>query len=221
MNHFQAGAESAKREILQILGVDRPRLEGPRGRRRSARAAAPALLVSLTLLTGMSGAQEAPPSVLRAVTPSYLAEVVSTREDSMSAEPFVTRSGGVQLQSEIFLPEVVAAAGSARTAQAASLPSSLAIELFPDVAWVVDINAASQPAAGILSLNGRITGSDLATFSMTVTRDSFLMTVDAPGGDYRYRVVGETASGLGEVQEIDRRLMGPVYHLPPRIPPVN
>lgn len=197
-----------------------PRLARRDGSSCATRIFAPVLLMAFALAMGMSSAQETPPTVLRALTSSYSPEVVSTRAAAVDVEPFVTRLGSVLLQSEIFLPSVVED-GPAPTAQEVTLPSSLAIELFPDVGWVIEISAAAHSAQGALSLNGRITGSELATFSMTVTRDSFLMTVDAPDGDYRYRVVGETESGLGDVQEIDRRLMGPVYHLPPRIPPAN
>ncbi len=136
------------------------------------------------------------------------------------AEPFVTRTGVVVLETSRFL------SSSFQTEPQTGIPPSfqrrsLTLTFFPDVSVEIEISADSRPSPEILSLNGRLAGQELATWSLTVTPESYLITYDDPQTTYLYRVVGDSETGLGRVTEIDRRDMPPVLHLPPLVPPVN
>lgn len=61
----------------------------------------------------------------------------------------------------------------------------------------------------------------MATFSLTVTPESYLITFDDSDSRVRYRVVGDTETGVGEVTEIDLRNMPVTLDEPSPVPPAN
>ena len=133
---------------------------------------------------------------------------------------YVTRVGSVSLASDLLLP--VSVSTGMRTAAAGSMANkTLPFTFFPDAQFAIRIKADSRPRPGVLSLNGQAQGQDMATFSLTVTPESYLITFDDSDSRVRYRVVGDTETGVGEVTEIDLRNMPVTLDEPSPVPPAN
>lgn len=133
-------------------------------------------------------------------------------------ETYVRRMGGVILDRDALLS---AATGSAQRAprDIRFTNKRLALEVFPDVKLDIEVVAESRPDGGILTLHGRKGGKGLSTFALTITPESYIVTYDDPDTTKRYRIVGDTESGGGQVTEIDPKLLPATLDLPPLIPP--
>ncbi len=193
---------------------------GSRSRRPSARSIANVFILGLAGLSAITavGADrpDEPPAMILWPAPGEAA--ASSSRPAKANEPFVTRVGTVMLDANSLLPEV--SATSQRTSEPASLQQRrLRLGFFPDQNVVVVVDAETRPAADILNLGARREGEDLGTLSMTVTRDSYVMTFEDLPAARVYRVQGQTQTGVGEVTEIDLRKMPPVLYSPPIIAP--
>ena len=131
---------------------------------------------------------------------------------------FMVRAGEVILQTDLLDP----ASSRQRSASSEALPSgTLALEFFPDAYIEVQVTAESRPSPDTVTISGRVAGSDLSSFSMTLTPESYLMNFSDPSSPYLYRVVGDTETGVGRVTEYDSRKRPPVIHSPPVVPPLD
>lgn len=180
------------------------------------------LMLSLASAGVFAAGNDAPVmQVLRAI-PASESQALGGAAASVAAPPdaYRVRTGAVALQTDAFLPATSSAVrGLASSASFSS--QTLALELFPDTYVEVEVSSESHPAPDVVSLNGRVPGSALSTFAMTVTPDGYLMTFDDPAQPYRYRVVGDSATGVGQVTEYDLRNAPPVLYAPPLVPPVE
>ncbi len=135
-----------------------------------------------------------------------------------AAEPYVNRVGAVAFAADVFLPRKTPDTGARAAASRAFKGHVLSISFFPGEGFTILVDSESRPQREILSLNGKLQGQDMATFSLTVTPESFLILLQDLDTATVFRVVGDTESGLGQVTEIDLRKMPPRRYLPPIIP---
>ena len=179
------------------------------------------LFLSCTVGAFAAGEGASVSQILRS-TPEQDA-VARAAQFAVKADPsgFMVRAGAVILQTDLLDP--TPAASSQRQAASSDAPVTriLALEFFPDAYVEIEVTSESRPAPGTLSLNGRVQDSDLSIFSMTVTPESYLMTLTDPHSPYLYRVVGDTETGIGRVTEYDPHNRQPVIHSPPLIPPLD
>ena len=137
-----------------------------------------------------------------------------------AAKAYLNRQGAVSFSAEKFLPRSKPA-GKRGVPSQSFRGRSLGLSFFSGQKFQVKVDSDARPKHNIISLNGHLAGRDLATFSLTVTPESFIITLQDLDAARVYRVVGDTETGEGRVQEIDMKKMPPMKHLPPRIPPEN
>jgi len=133
-------------------------------------------------------------------------------------EVFETRRGSVALDVNQVLPK---SPTTGMREASATLFKGIAINLglFSDKQFAGVITSEARPEAGVLSLHARSDGDDIATATMTVTTESYLITIqDIPNAKV-YRIVGNTETGVGVITQIDLKLMPPVFDGAPIIPP--
>ncbi len=135
----------------------------------------------------------------------------SSIDDAVTAEPFITRTGVVSLDGKGLLMDSLAASMAKTSAQKTYTGLTFAIGFFADRQTSVVIERESLSSDRILNLIGRKTNQDLSNFTMTLSEESFLITLHDLDEDLMYRVVGDTSSGIGRVTEIDLKKMPPQY----------
>lgn len=131
---------------------------------------------------------------------------------------YVKRVGGVSFAADLLLPRSKET-GKRMAPEASFLQRDLTVSFFSDREFHIQVDSQARPKEHILSLNGHLEGSELATFSLTVTPESYLIKLQNLDTATVYRVVGDTETGEGRVTEIDLREMPPMKHLPPLAPP--
>ncbi len=221
-SRFQVAWSSGFRRDSEVSGGARIDLVSRFGMRRVARRVPElAILAGLMLLLALTpalavGPQEEPMNILWQVPgKKALANIDLPVEE---AEPFVKRVGAVVFDADWFLPRSLAT--GKRAATAASLQQrALVLDFFPDRRFSVIVGAESRPRPGVMTLNARVEGDDIDTLSLTVTAESYLLTLQDLHTATVYRVVGDTETGVGEVTEIDLRSMPPILYSPPITPP--
>ena len=87
----------------------------------------------------------------------------------------------------------------------------LHIAFFPeqDIRIVVDFEAREDN--GILNLRGRQTSSAISNFSMTMSQENYVVTLQDLERGLLYKVVGDMGSGSGQVTEYDLTKLPPVF----------
>lgn len=133
-------------------------------------------------------------------------------------EPWVKRSGRVTLNADQLLPRSQVSENR-EVAPASFLSSAMMLDLFPDRSFDVIVDADSRPRPGVLNISAHLYGADLSTFSLTVTPDSYIMTLQDMNNATLYRVVGNTGTGEGRVTEIDLTKLPPRLDSEPLMPP--
>ena len=135
-----------------------------------------------------------------------------------AGEAFELRTGSVALDVNQVLPKSPTT-GKREAATISFKGSAVTLGLFSDKQFTGVITSEARPEAGVLSLHARRDGDEIATATMTVTSESYLITIqDLPNATV-YRVVGNTETGVGVVTQIDLKLMPPVLDGPPIVPP--
>ena len=128
-------------------------------------------------------------------------------------EPFQAyeiRKGGVAISQEL-LPEPSGKADRRSIAAVALMKGeTVAIRLFDDVSYDVDIDSTTHHKNGTFSISGKIRGHGMGTVVTTVGPEGFLMTVQDMKRSRLYRVTGNSRTGVGSVTEIDTTRMPPV-----------
>lgn len=140
-----------------------------------------------------------------------LNQVASQTDDDTS---YINRIGNVSLDVNLFFP-ISDKTGVRTAAQQGFSNSNMSVSFFPDEQYIIYINSESRPQEDILSLNGHILDHELGTFSMTITSESFLITLQDMNKSFVYRVIGDTETGHGQVTEIDLPKMPPILYSPP------
>ena len=178
-----------------------------------------ACLILCCSLDGISySIAQAENTAIEALSPaSQLAALHQEPSPKHAEEPYVNRIGLVTFAVDTFLPKAVqtgARVASSRTFLKAPLP----VAFFTDKQFTIVVAGESRPCREVLSLTGKIEGQEISTFTMTVTPESYLISLQDLQNATVFRVVGNTESGLGQVAEIDLRKMPPKRYLPPLIP---
>jgi len=140
------------------------------------------------------------------------------QEPGQETAQYVKRVGGVSFAADLLLPRSKES-GKRMAPEASFRQRILTVSFFADRAFNIQVDSQARPKAQILSLSGHLEGSELATFSLTVTPESYLMKLQNLETATVYRVVGDTETGEGRVTEIDLREMPPMKHRPPLVPP--
>ena len=133
-------------------------------------------------------------------------------------EPYINRVGPVTFNTELFLPRS-AETGQRNLARSSFRNNQLNLFFFQGQSFSVMVDSESRPNADTLLIGGRLYNKDFSTFSLTITPESYLMTLQDLGAATIYRVVGDTQTGTGRVTEIDLRKMPPIVDGTPRISP--
>lgn len=181
----------------------------------------PRLLCALSLLglTWSASADEPLQLLTPATGPADAnqARAAAVRETDDSR---VVRRGWVTLDIDALLP-VSPETGRRQVARAAYRARTLTLEPFTDEPLDVLIASESRPSTDSLTLIGTPAGADLAGFSLFADPKHYLITLDDPKHQRRYRIVGDSRTGIGEVREIDLTLPTHIIHLPPLVPPTT
>lgn len=140
---------------------------------------------------------------------------------------YVLRTGTVMLDTPALATANATTANTSRLASDARAQSAdrtqsahqqrWLLDLFSDTQIELEITSENAPAPGVKAINARELNHEFATFSLTLTPESYLITFADPESSMLYRIVGDSATGYGVITQIDRARMPPVIHLPPRI----
>ncbi len=174
------------------------------------------LAIPVTVLNAGSLDNEYKP--MRIIWPAPVHAARGPGVSAESSEPFVTRTGTVMFAVE----QIVATddrRGDLDTASASLRSRAMVLEFFPGISFTVIVDAQVGPQPEVLALSARRETDSLSTVSITVTPDSYLMTLQDLEKATVYRVVGDTQTGIGVVTEIDLKRMPPVLYSPPVVPP--
>jgi hypothetical protein len=154
--------------------------------------------------------------------------ILSPREDQANLtnmastehpEPYINRVGAVSFAADLFLPP--SAAGLRVATGTVFLGNVLSVSFFPDLDFDIIVDSETRPQPDIISMSGHLEGSDLSTFSLTVTPEGYIITLQDLDTATTYRAVGDTKSRAGKVTEIDLKKMPPRLYSPPLVPPAN
>jgi hypothetical protein len=134
-------------------------------------------------------------------------------------EGYINRIGQVVFTAkDLFSPQPVT--DLVQNKKAPSLmQSELIMSFFPEQDFRIIVDSESVSESNIFSLGGRLHSAAFSTFSMTVTSNTYLMTLQDVGNGMTYKVVGDMETGIGRATEYDLTKLPPVYDAPPIIPP--
>lgn len=138
--------------------------------------------------------------------------------DLRGGDELVSRVGAVALSVGFFLSR--AEGGDALRVAAAERSfhgETLYFDFFPDSSYAIELDQEARPEPDVLSLGGRIKGRDLSTFSMSITADSYVISLQDMDTAMLYRAVGDTATGLGQVIEFELEKLPERIYLPPMV----
>ena len=136
------------------------------------------------------------------------------------AEPYIVRTGPVRLSTELLMP--VAPTYGLRRAAPEGLPGRrLGLRFFDDRRHEVLVTDASRVSADTLAVRGQAAELPLASFTLTVDQESYLMTLQDLTASRLYRAVGDTDTGTGRVTEIDLTKIPPAVCGPPLAVPAQ
>lgn len=180
--------------------------------------------VLLTLIisawAGMANAGAAEMTAIHAMQPiatePHAAAQIQSNEVKLEPEPWVRRAGRVALNADQLLPRSPVS-GKREAAPASFISRAMMLDLFPDRSFDVIVDADSRPRPGVLNISAHLDGTDLSTFSLTVTPDGYILTLQDMKNATLYRVVGNTETGEGRVTEIDLTKLPPILDSPPLI----
>lgn len=171
-------------------------------------------LLTITTGSGQAGKSER----IQALQPAVV--VANSHKQASSGDQehqYINRKGAVQFAADAFLPKS-RETGRRMAASASFRGRGLALSFFPDRSFDIEINAESRPKPDILSMNGRGSGKNISSFSITVTPEQYIINYQDLETATLYRVVGDTATGSGQVTEIDLKKVPPAFGAPPLVP---
>ncbi len=177
-------------------------------------------LIYLIILSGLCSWAYAENDVLLTLWPAEVSEArqqVPGSSEQHQEGPHILRTGAVSLAVDRFLSEPPEG-GRPRATATSFHDALLSIAFFPDKKFAIRVDSDSRPRSDAFILLGRIQDQELASFSMTVTPESYLITLQDLDEAILYRVVGSSETGMGMVTEIDLSRIPPIEYLPPVIP---
>jgi len=169
---------------------------------------------------GLARAQSTPARLMSAL-PFGADSAQATAPSDTPSPAYVLRKGAVSLDvAELKRrPARNASTDGAAGIAAAGATDTIALEVFERHEYAVHITDESRPTSEVLNILGRLDNENIATVSMTLTADSYLITIQDLSASKVYRIVGNAETGLGTVTELDPHLMPPILYTPPLLTP--
>ena len=127
------------------------------------------------------------------------------------------KKGMVQLAIETFSPQLTNHKETPSMPRISFKQRILSLQFFPEHDFRIHISSDIRNQSGALSLRGHLESHKVSTFTMTVTKQSFMITLQDLKDEAVYRVIGNTSTGLGHVSLIDLRSEPPRYDASPVI----
>ena len=135
-----------------------------------------------------------------------------------ASEPHVSRRGTVAIDTEIFEQGLIITDDKRGVASGFSA-QQLLLSFFPEKDFSITVRSASRSRNNILNVRGTVGAHSIGSFTMTIGPDSYLLTLQDLDSTFVYRVVGDMATGVGKVQEIDLSKMPAIYDSEPVVIP--
>jgi hypothetical protein len=136
-----------------------------------------------------------------------------------ASEPHVSRRGTVAIDTAIFDQSLIIT-DDKRGAASGFSAQQLLLSFFPEKDFSITVRSASRsPRNNILKVRGTVGAHSIGSFTMTIGPDSYLLTLQDLDSTFVYRVVGDMATGVGRVQEIDLSKMPAIYDSEPVVIP--
>jgi hypothetical protein len=129
-----------------------------------------------------------------------------------------SRQGQVLLATDFFF--TTAARGERQAAQRSFRGQRVGLTMFADKRFSLLLDDETR-RGDILSVTGRIEGSELGTFSLTVGPETYVLHLQDMESGTLYRVVGDTGSGVGNVVTQDLNAPPPFTYSEPLVPPAG
>jgi hypothetical protein len=182
---------------------------------RSWRASA-FLIFILLLATGSAYCKD--PVVIDLITPKDVGN--KSLKQITEKENYITRRGQVDFAAKSLVQDSQEIGASMKSTTQFK-DAELVVSFFEDKQVRVRVDSESRPRANLLTLRGRRIDSDMATFSLTVADGKYLVTYHDIEAGTMFKVVGEMASGVGQVTEIDLEKLPPVIDVDPLVLPAD
>jgi hypothetical protein len=127
-------------------------------------------------------------------------QLVTPAQNSQSAKPLalkpqaphIRRQAQISINTELLAEPDRIAVGDI-----------LELDFFPGDKRRIQVQKVRRSKNGILSLAGKIVGTQLGTFSLTADQQHFLLNLQDLQAGYRYRASGLIQNGNGQITEID------------------
>ncbi len=177
------------------------------------------LSISIVLMSGFS-ASEAQNRIQTVWPLTEAFEMVGPALANVIPEPYLERHGKVLFAVDTFFPK--SAETGIRTAAEQSFGNNeISISFFSDKQYDIRITGETRPQQDVLALNGQIADQSISTFSLTVTAEYYLLSLQDLNSGMIYRVSGDMHTGIGQVRKINPSKMPPIKYSPPLIPPLD
>ena len=134
------------------------------------------------------------------------------------SESYITRTDDVELSVDQLLP-TSSVTGERGLTDKQLKSQNLNLEFFYDAVYTVKVASESRSVPETLSLIGQANGQEFATFTLTISPESYIISFDDLNTSRGYRVVGDTKTGIGEVTEFDLQGFGPMSDQPAVVVP--
>lgn len=190
-------------------------LSGPLG--KGGYAVLLMLFLLMTFFSQIGTAQSGEDMRVFLLYPIQDASVQSKAVPATAKEVYEVRKGAVSINSKVFDQAPQGDMSSSNIYNG----SRFQLSFFADRTYDVIIDKVSKMGDNTILLSGKVIDTDLSTFTLTLTRDSYIINLQDLSGSILYRVVGNSQTGIGEVTEIDQRKIPPMRHLPPIVPPTS
>lgn len=206
-----------------LAGISLWRAQHPRHEAASHRFRNVLLTLIILAWSGMANAGASDMAAIHVMQPMadepHAAAQIQQDGVELEPKPWVKRSGRIMLNADQLLPRSQVT-GERQAPPASFTGRAMMLDLFPDRSFDVIVDADSRPRPDVLSINAHLDGTDdLSTFSLTVTPDSYILTLQDMKNATLYRIVGNTATGEGRVTEIDLTKLPPRLDSEPLTPP--
>ncbi len=180
------------------------------------------IIIYLSLLVNVSGnhiTSAAASGVIEIIKPVSNNSKIANQLQQNSTEKHIIRTGQVFFAAKEIFWANESDKKSLAIANRVFTETELILTFFPENQFRIIIDSESRPQNNILTIQGRFGDSQLSTFTMTLTKDNYLITLQDIYNNMVYKVVGNMETGVGEVTQIDPGELPPTYDLEPIVPP--
>lgn len=133
------------------------------------------------------------------------------RAGTRQEEPYVTRRGEVHLGGIDQFMDTLSLTANPKSRPSAYIGKTFTLSFFPGKEISVVVDAARRSRDSLLNLAGYEVNTAISTFTMTMSRERFLISYQDLNSGMLYRVIGSLATGVGSATEIDQANIPPSY----------